>query len=102
MSSNQMDRNDYDINASQSAQSNFERAASTLEASLARRDQDVKTAMAAYMAEGVSERYAAMEAQWNAAGTEVKGIIAGIRSSLAENDEIARRGLARAASYIPD
>jgi hypothetical protein len=101
MSTNQMDRNDYDISASEAAQANFERAASALEAALARRDQDVKAAMAVYMADGVSDRYAAMESQWNTAGTEVKGIIAAIRNSLADNDEIARRGLQQAASYIP-
>jgi hypothetical protein len=101
MSSNQLDRNDYDIASSQGAQANFERAAAALEAALARRDADVKAAMAVYMADGVSDRYAAMESQWNAAGTEVKGIIAAIRSSLVENDEIARRSLAQAASAIP-
>jgi len=98
---NQMDRNDYNIASSQGAQANFERVASVLEAALARRDQDVKAAMAVYQADGVSDRYAAMEQQWNAAGTEVKGIIAAIRNSLAENDDIARRGLQQAASYIP-
>lgn len=102
MSSNQIDRNDYDIAASQSAQSNFERAAAALEAALARRDQDVKAAMAVYSADGVSDRYAGVEAQWNTAGTEVRGIISAIRNSLAENDEIARRGLQRAAAAIPD
>jgi uncharacterized protein YukE len=100
--SNQIDRNDYDINASQAAQANFERAAAALEAALARRDQDVRAAMSVYQADGVSDRYAAMEAQWNQAGTEVRGIITSIRSSLSQNDEIARRGLQQAASYIPD
>lgn len=102
MSSNQLDRNDYDINASQGAQANFERAAAALEAALTRRDQDVKAAIAVYQADGVSDRYAAMEAQWNTAGTEVRGIIQAIRTSLADNDEVARRSLQRAASYIPD
>lgn len=102
MATNQIDRNDYNISASESAQANFERAASALEAALARRDQDVKAALSVYSADGVSDRYAAMESQWNSAGTEVKGIIAAIRSSLVENDEIARRGLQQAASYIPD
>jgi uncharacterized protein YukE len=100
--SNQIDRNDYDINAAQAAQANFERAAAALEAALARRDQDVRAAMSVYQADGVSDRYAAMEAQWNQAGTEVRGIITSIRSSLSQNDEIARRGLQQAASYIPD
>lgn len=101
MSSNELDRNDYDINSSQAAQANFERAASALEAALTRRDQDVKAAMAVYLADGVSDRYAAMESQWNAAGAEVRGIITAIRNSLADNDEVARRSLQRAASYIP-
>ena len=101
MPSKQMDGNDYDITSSQSAQDNFERAASALEAALGRRDQDVKVAMSVYQADGVSDQYAAMEVQWNAAGTEVRGIIASIRNSLVENDEIARRGLQQAASYIP-
>ena len=69
---------------------------------MARRDQDVKAAMAVYLADGVSDRYASMEARWNAAGTEVRGIISAIRNSLVENDQIAARGLQRAASYIPD
>ena len=101
MTSNQLDRNDYDIASSQAAQANFERVAAQLEAALARRDQDVKAAMAVYLADGVSDRYAAMEAQWNAAGTEVKGIIAAIRNSLSENDDVALRALQQAASNIP-
>jgi len=44
----------------------------------------------------------ATAAQWNQAGTEVEGIISAIRTSQSENDEIARRGLQQAASYIPD
>ena len=40
--SNQQDRNDYSIGASQSAQANFEQAAGRLEAALQRRDQDVR------------------------------------------------------------
>jgi len=100
--SNQMDRNDYNVSSSQAAQDNFEKHASALEAALGRRDQDVKAAMAAYQADGVSDRYAAMEAQWNQAGTEVRGIIQAIRQSLAENDDIATRALSQAAGYIPD
>jgi hypothetical protein len=102
MSSNLMNRNDYDISSSQGAQANCERAASALEAGLARRDQDVKAAMAVYMADGVSDRYAAMEAAWNTAGNQVQAIIGAVRSSLASNDEIAQRALQQAASAIPD
>ncbi len=102
MLGNQADRNDYDVSSSQAAQDNFDRHASALEAALARRDQDVKAAMAEYRADGVSDRYQAMEQKWNVAGTEVKGIIKAIRQSLAENDDIAIRAVGQAGSYIPD
>jgi len=102
MSSNQMDRNDYNIGSSQDAQANFESAASALEAALGRRDADVRAAMAVYQADGVSDRYQAMEQQWNNAGQEVRNVIAAIRGSLASNDDIAQRALSQAAAAIPD
>lgn len=102
MLSNQVDRNDYDVSSSQAAQDNFERHAGQLEAALARRDQDVKAAMAEYQADGVSDRYASMEQQWNTAGSEVRGIIQAIRQSLADNDDVATRALSEAGSYIPE
>lgn len=101
MLSNKSDRNDYDVASSQAAQDNFDRAAAALEAGLARRQADVNNAMAEYQADGVSDNYASMEASWNSAGEEVKGIIRTLRKSLAENDEIAVSTLKRAASYIP-
>ncbi len=101
MYGNQQDRNDYSISASQGAQANFERVASQLEAALARRDGDVRTAMASYQADGVSDRYATLEARWNQAGGEVRQIITTLRNSLAENDDIAARALARASAAIP-
>ena len=55
----------------------------------------------AYLAEGVSDRYAAMEQQWNQAGDEVRQIITSIRTSLATNDDIAQRALQQAGSHIP-
>ncbi len=101
MVGNQADRNDYNISSSQSAQSNFETAASRLEEALARRDKDVANAMAAYEADGVSERYREMEGKWNTAGAEVRTIIQAIRKSLANNDDVASRAMYRAASFIP-
>ncbi len=102
MSSNQMDRNDYSIASSQEAQANFEAAASALEAALSRRDSDVRSAMSVYFADGVSDRYQAMETQWNNAGQEVRNVIASIRASLSSNDDIAHRALSQAAAAIPD
>lgn len=99
--SNQQDRNDYNISSSQSAQANFEKVAGLLEAALGRRDSDVKAAMAVYQADGVSDQYAAVEKQWNDAGTEVKMIISTVRNSLATNDDLATAAMIKAASYVP-
>ena len=62
---NSIDRRDYELAASQTAQENFNAVASRLEALIDARDRDVKTAMADYLADGVSEDYAAKEARWN-------------------------------------
>ena len=101
MSTNQMDRNDYSVAASQAAQGNFEVVASELEAALDRRDADVKQAMSDYQADGVSAEYAHLEHQWNAAGRQVREVIGAIRQSLAENDDVAARALSTARSAIP-
>jgi hypothetical protein len=94
------DRNAHDVGASQAVQDEFDTAAGLLEAALERRNGDVKTAMADYQADGVSEDYEGMETSWNTAGTEVKGIIKLLRESLAQNDDIAVAALAKAKSYI--
>ncbi|GAA1485702.1 hypothetical protein [Brachybacterium fresconis] len=98
---NQVDRNDYNIGSSEAAQANFEAVAQHLEVLLDRRDADVKTAMADYMADGVSEEYAALEQQWKSAGDQVRMVISEIRKSLAENDDVARRALSAARAAIP-
>ena len=102
MSGNQMDRNDYSVGASQAVQGNFEAVASELEAALDRRDVDVKQAMSAYQADGVSDEYAHLEQQWNMAGRQVREVIGAIRQSLAENDDVAARALSTARSAIPE
>lgn len=99
--SNQQDRNDYSVGASQSAQANFEQAAARLEAALQRRDQDVKAAMADYQADGVSEEYATLEKQWSDAGMQVRQVISTIRGALEQNDEIAVTALQRARAALP-
>ena len=95
------DRNAHDVGASQQVQDDFDTAAANLEAALGRRQQDVNTAMADYMAEGVSEECGAMEQKWRDAGDEVKAIIRLLRESLAQNDDIAIATLGRAKSYLP-
>lgn len=98
---NKIDRNDYNIGASEAAQSNFETVAARLEAALQRRDADVKAALADYQADGVSEEYQGLEQQWNTAGEQVRQIISAIRNSLQDNDDVARRALQQARSAIP-
>lgn len=98
---NQVDRNDYSVAASQSAQTNFESAAARLEAALQRRDQDVRAALTDYQADGVSDEYAALEQQWNDAGEQVRTVIAAIRGSLEQNDDVALRALSKARAALP-
>ncbi|PWH05334.1 hypothetical protein DEO23_12115 [Brachybacterium endophyticum] len=98
---NQQDRNDYDISTSETAQSNFETVAGQVESLLSRRDQDVKAAMADYQADGVSDEYAALEKKWNDAGQQVREVIRAIRTSLEENDDVARRTMQSARNAIP-
>ena len=95
------DTNAYDVGASQQVQDDFDTAAGNLEAALGRRQQDVDTAMADYQADGVSEEYAQLEQQWNSAGQQVRDVIAAIRNSLVENDDVARRALSAARASIP-
>ena len=99
-SGNASDRRDFDIAASQNAQDNFNAVANHLESLINQRDADVKQAMGDYQADGASEEYAAKEARWNRVGTEVKGIIATLRASLASNDESAQQALQRAKSAV--
>ncbi|MDO5619468.1 pore-forming ESAT-6 family protein [Kocuria sp.] len=98
---NIVDRNDYSIGASESAQGNFETVAAMLEATLDRRDADVRAAMSEYQADGVSDQYEHLEQRWNTAGQQVRDIIQQIRNSLSENDDVARRALSQASSAIP-
>jgi hypothetical protein len=100
MSGNQADRRDYDVAASQSAQDNFTRVASQLEALIDQRDADVRAAMIDYRAHGVSDDYLSKELRWKNAAVEVKQIIQTLRSALASNDETARATLRRAQTAV--
>jgi len=94
------DRRDYDINASQNAQANFNTVAAALEALLDQRDRDVRAAMSDYAADGVSDDYNAKEQRWKNAGAEVRTIINTLRTSLEENDGTAQTTLSRARSAV--
>ena len=98
--SNQMDRRSFDLAASGSAQDLFNTAAGRLEGLIEQRDADVRTAMADYRAEGVSDEYAAKELRWRTVATEVRTIISTLRASLGQNDESARRSMQRAQAAV--
>ena len=93
-------RRDYSVAASQSAQDNFERVASQLEALINERDKQVKAAHADYQAEGVSDQYIAVEARWTKVANEVRGIIQTLRSSMARNDETALASIQKAKAAV--
>lgn len=97
---NQADRRDYDIDASVAAQDNFTRVAGQLEALIAQRDADVQAAMADYLADGVSEDYAAKEKRWKDAAAEVRTIITALRTALERNDETAHDALRKARAAV--
>ncbi|HST66372.1 MAG TPA: pore-forming ESAT-6 family protein [Mycobacteriales bacterium] len=97
---NQMDRRSFDVAASGSAQELFNTSASRLEALIDQRDADVRTAMADYEAEGVSDSYQGKEMRWHSVASEVRTIIATLRASLGQNDESARQAMQRAQSAV--
>lgn len=100
MSGNQADRRDYDVAASQTAQDNFNRVASQLEALIDQRDADVRAAMSDYQADGVSDEYQSKELRWKNAAAEVKQIIQTLRTSLASNDDTAQATLQKAKTAV--
>ena len=97
---NSTDRRDYEIAASQTAQENFNAVAARLESLIDERDRDVKTAMADYLADGVSEDYAAKEARWNQVANEVRTIIRTLRGALEKNDATAQDSLKKAKAAV--
>ena len=98
--SNQMDRRSFDLAASGQAQELFNASASRLEALIDQRDADVRTAMADYSAEGVSDAYGAKELRWRSVAGEVRTIIATLRASLGQNDDSARQAMQRAQTAV--
>lgn len=100
MAGNNIDRRDFELAASQSAQDNFTQVAARLEALIDQRDRDVKAAMADYQASGVSEEYQAKEVRWNRVAAEVRTIIRTLRGALEKNDATAQDALARAKSAV--
>lgn len=99
-STNDMNQNAYSIGASQLAQDNFKEVASQLESILLDREAQINALMAIYQADGVSEKYRQLEANWRTAAEGLRAVIAGLRRSLERNDDIAAHALSTAAAAV--
>jgi uncharacterized protein YukE len=95
-----MDRLSYDTGASAEAQSNIQAVVARLEAVINDRDQAVKSAIADFQADGVSDLYHGKEVRWNHAAHEVRTIIALIKKTLHENDATATHAQSRARAAV--
>jgi uncharacterized protein YukE len=95
-----LDRLSYDTGASAEAQGNIARVVGQLESVINDRDQAVKSALADFSADGVSELYHGKEVRWNRAAQEVRTIIALIRKTLNENDSTAGQAQSRARAAV--
>ncbi|MEV4753519.1 pore-forming ESAT-6 family protein [Micromonospora sp. NPDC049559] len=94
------DRISYDTGASAEAQGNLQSVVSRLEAVIGDRDQAVKSAMADFQADGVSDLYHDKEVRWNNAAQEVRNIIGLIKKTLGDNDATASQAQSRARSAV--
>jgi hypothetical protein len=94
------DRLSYDTGASAEAQGNLQAVVAHLESVINDRDQAVKSAMADFSADGVSDLYHDKEIRWNTAAHEVRTIIALVKKSLHENDSTATQAQSRARAAV--
>jgi hypothetical protein len=94
------DRLSYDTGASAEAQGNLQAVAARLESVMNDRDQAVKTALADFSADGVSDLYHDKEVRWNNAAHEVRTIIALVKKTLHENDSTANHAQSRARAAV--
>ena len=97
MSSNRIG---YDTNVSGQVQSDIQALAAQLENLISARQHDVNQAMADFRADGVDAEYRAVETRWNSAATEVRSIVALVRSTLANNDDTATTATAAARNAV--
>ncbi|WP_353941174.1 pore-forming ESAT-6 family protein [Streptomyces sp. HUAS MG91] len=94
------DRRSYDTGASAEVQGSLQGIIGRLETVLGDRDRAVKTAMADYQADGVSDEYHGKEVRWNRAANEVRDIIQLVRTTLEKNDATAQSTLAKARAAV--
>ncbi|MBA0053979.1 hypothetical protein E0L36_24945 [Streptomyces sp. AJS327] len=94
------DRRSFDTGASGDAQVNINAVIARLEFVIGQRDTAVKTAMADFQADGVSDQYQGVEQRWNSAAGEVRSIIRLLKGVLEKNDGTAQQTLARAKNAV--
>ncbi|MFI2565398.1 pore-forming ESAT-6 family protein [Paenarthrobacter sp. NPDC018779] len=95
-----MSRIAYDTNVSAQVQSDIQALAAQLENLITARQQDVNHAMADFRADGVDAEYQAVEARWTSAASEVRSIVALVRSTLAQTDDTATTAVAAARNAV--
>ncbi|MFI2563987.1 pore-forming ESAT-6 family protein [Paenarthrobacter sp. NPDC018779] len=95
-----MSRIAYDTNVSAQVQSDFQALAAQLENLITARQQDVNHAMADFRADGVDAEYQAVENRWTSAASEVRSIVALVRSTLAQTDDTATTAATAARNAV--
>lgn len=83
------DRISFDTDASSNVQGDIQSIVARLETLMSERDRQVSTAMSDFQMDGASDEYQHVETRWKNASTEVKGIIALVKSTLSTNDQTA-------------
>ncbi|MFJ4030377.1 pore-forming ESAT-6 family protein [Paenarthrobacter sp. NPDC089989] len=95
-----MSRIAYDTNVSAQVQSDIQALAAQLENLITARQQDVNHAMADFRADGVDAEYQAVENRWTSAASEVRSIVALVRSTLARTDDTATTAVSAARNAV--
>jgi hypothetical protein len=95
-----MDRSSYDTTSSQTVQGDLGHIVGQLETLIGQRQTQVNAAMADFQADGVSDQYHGVEQRWNTAASEVRSIIALVKSTLVNNDESAQGAITQAGNAV--
>lgn len=90
----------YDTAASQETQGNLLAITGRLEQLIGTRDSDVKTALADFQADGVSDTYSGKEQKWLAAAAQVQQIINLVKQTMSQNDGTASQTLSQARAAV--
>jgi hypothetical protein len=94
------DRRAYDTDASGQVQTTLTQLVGRVDALLSQRDQQVKSAMADFVADGVEEDYAGVERKWNNAATQTSRIVDLLRDALSKSDTVATTTVGKARTAV--